>query len=194
MQNKQLPYKCAATFGRFNIPHTGHVELVQQMLAHADYADVHISSSGKNNEYGLRELLFKVLLRNRNVDVSRVRFYQTSNVNEALEFSIKHAPFNEVVFVLGSDQVDMLYSLADIHDVNYIVNSRSNSSTQMRYFLDSYDFLEDAKYLYEDCEYATTLAYCLRLEERNSERPSKAATKVALAAQKQPETPCVAQS
>jgi nicotinic acid mononucleotide adenylyltransferase len=177
MQNKQLLYKCSATFGRFNLPHTGHAELIEQMLAHSDYADVHISSGGKNNEYGMRELLLKVILRNRGVDLTRVRFYETPNVNEALEFSVKHAPFNEVVFVLGSDQVDMLYSLSDVHDVSYIVNSRSNSSTQMRYFLDSYDFLEDAIYLYGNCEYATTLAYALRTEERNREDHPKVAGK-----------------
>ena len=152
------------------------------MLAHADYADVHISDGGKNNGYDLRELLLKVLLRNRGVDVSRVRFYQTANVNEALRFSIKHAPFNEVVFVLGSDQVDMLYSLSDTHDVNYVINSRSNSSTQIRYFLDSYDFLEDAKYLYDDCPYATTLAYMLRSEERNREESRKVTKQAAAVA------------
>jgi nicotinic acid mononucleotide adenylyltransferase len=181
MKNKQMPYACAATFGRFNIPHTGHAQLVEQMLAHADYADVHISAGGKNNEYEMRELLFKVLLRNRGVDVSRVRFYRTANVNEALELSIKHAPFNEVVFVLGSDQCDMLYSLSDIHDVNYVINQRSNSSTQMRYFLDSYDFLEDAVYLYDDCEYATTIAYMLRSEERQRERSNQVAAEAQIA-------------
>lgn len=178
MNTQPILYKCAATFGRFNIPHTGHAELVEQMLAHADYADVHISGSGKNNTYDMRELLFKVILRNRGVDMSRVRFYQTANVNEALAQSIKNAPFNEVVFVLGSDQSDMLYSLSDIHDVNYIINSRSNSSTNMRYFLDSYDFIEDAKYLYEDCPYATTIAYMLRAEERD-EKSTETATEVA---------------
>ncbi len=182
IKNNQMLYKCAATFGRFNLVHTGHAELVEQMLAHADYADVHISGGGKNNEYEMRELLFKVLLRNRGVDVSRVRFYQTPNVNEALEFSIKHAPFKEVVFVLGSDQYDMLVSLADIHDVNYVINKRSNSSTQMRYFLDSYDFLQDAVYLYDGCEYATTLAYMLRAEERNNEKSRKVTGKVAAVA------------
>jgi cytidyltransferase-like protein len=182
IKNNQMRYACAATFGRFNLPHTGHAELIEQMLAHADYADVHISGGGKNNEYEMRELLLKVLLRNRNVDLDRVRFYCTPNVNEALEFSVKHAPFNEVVFVLGSDQVDMLYSLAAAHDVNYVINSRSNSSTNVRHFLDSYDFLEDAIYLYDDCEYATTIAYMLRKEERNREKSQQASKQVALAA------------
>jgi nicotinic acid mononucleotide adenylyltransferase len=177
MEIKQLPYKCAATFGRFNLPHTGHCELIEQMLAHAEYADVHISGSAKNNEFEMRELLLRVMLRNRGVDLERVNFYQAPNVNSALEFSVKHAPFNEVVFVLGSDQVDMLYSLSDVHDVNYVINSRSNSSTQMRYFLDSYDFLEDAIYLYDNCEYATTIAYMLRSEERQREEPHQATAK-----------------
>lgn len=179
MKTNQMLYKCAATFGRFNIPHSGHVQLVQQMLDHAEYADVHISDNGKNNSFALRELLFRVLLRNANVDLSRVRLHQTPNVNEALKQSIAEAPYNEVVFVLGSDQVDMLYSLSDVHDVNYVINSRSNSSTQMRYFLDSYDFLEDAIYLYDNSEYATTIAYMLRAEERDREKCIKASGQVA---------------
>jgi nicotinic acid mononucleotide adenylyltransferase len=168
-------YKCAITFGRFNIPHTGHVQLVKQMLAHAEYADVHISGGNKNNEFEMRELLFRVLLRNAGVDLKRVNFYQSPTIGEAMTFSVDMAPFNECVLVLGSDQIDMLYSISDIYDTNYIINSRTNSSTQMRYFLDSYDFLQDAIYLYDDCEYATTLAYMLRAEERQREGSEKAA-------------------
>ena len=182
MKQPQMLYKVAVTWGRFALPHSGHCSLIQQCLDNAEVVDVHLSSHEKNNSYELRELLLKTMLRNRGVDLKRVRFYQTPNVNQALEFSIKHAPFNEVVFVLGSDQFDMLMSLSDIHDVNYIVNRRENSSTNMRYFLDSYDFLEDAVYLYEDCHYATTLAYCLRMEERNREESAKAATEAACVA------------
>jgi hypothetical protein len=75
----------------------------------------------------------------------------------------------------------MLYSLSDVHDVNYIINQRSNSSTQMRYFLDSYDFLEDAVYLYDDCEYATTIAYMLRSEERQREGSNQVAAEAQIA-------------
>jgi hypothetical protein len=76
----------------------------------------------------------------------------------------------------------MLYSLSDTHDVCYVINSRSNSSTQMRYFLDSYDFLEDAKYLYDNCAYATTIAYMLRKEERSREKSTEATRKAVSAA------------
>ena len=178
IKNTQMRYACAATFGRFALPHSGHCGLIQQMLDHADYADVYLSGHEKNNSYDLRELLFRVMLRNRGIDLERVNFYQAPNVNDALKQSVANAPFNEVVFVLGSDQVDMLYSLSDVHDVNYIINSRSNSSTQMRYFLDSYDFLEDAIYLYDECEYATTIAYMLRSEERQREEQIQSSKKI----------------
>ena len=177
IKNTQMRYACAATFGRFALPHSGHVDLIQQMLDHADYADVYLSGHEKNNSYDLRELLFRVMLRNRGIDLERVNFYQAPNVNDALKQSIANAPFNEVVFVLGSDQSDMLFSLSDIHDVNFVINRRENSSTNMRYFLDSYDFLEDARYLYEDCSYATTIAYMLRSEERQREGSFQASAK-----------------
>jgi len=45
----------------------------------------------------------------------------------------------------------------------------------MRYFLDNYDFLEDARYLYEDCSFATTIAYMLRSEERQREGSNQVA-------------------
>jgi nicotinic acid mononucleotide adenylyltransferase len=182
IKNNQMRYACAATFGRFALPHSGHAELIQQMLDHAEYADVYLSSHDKNNSYEMRELLLRVMLRNRGIDLKRVNFYQAPNVNDALRESVANAPFNEVVFVLGSDQVDMLYSLSDAHDVNYIINSRSNSSTQMRFFLDSYDFLEDAIYLYEDSEYATTIAYMLRHEEKSREKSRQTSKKVAAVA------------
>ena len=182
MKQPQMLYKVAVTWGRFALPHFGHCSLIQQCLDNAEVVDVHLSAHEKNNSYELRELLLKVMLRNRGVDLKRVRFYQTPDVNQALEFSIKHAPFNEVVFVLGSDQSDMLFALSDAHDTNFIINRRENSSTNMRFFLDSYDFLEDAIYLYEDCEYATTIAYMLRSEERKNEKSAKAATEAACVA------------
>jgi len=168
-------YKRAVTWGRFALPHTGHISLIQQCLAHAEEVDVHISSHSKNNDGDLRILLLRVMLRNRGVDLQRVNFYQSPTIGEAMAFSIDMAPFNEVVLVLGSDQTDMLYSISDIFDTNYIINRRENSSTNMRYFLDSYDFLEDARYLYEDCAYATTLAYLLRKEERHREGSAQTA-------------------
>ena len=172
METTQLKYACAATYARCALPHFGHIELIQQCLAHGEYADIHLSGAEKNNDFDLRVLMLKHLCRMRGVDLRRVKFYNSPTVVEAMTFSVDLAPYNEVAFVLGSDQVTMGYAISEAFDTAFIINRRSTSSTEIRYFLDSYDFLEDAKYLYDGCSYATTLAYSLRAEERKRDQKS----------------------
>jgi len=165
MTNTQLKYKCAVTFGRFNIPHSGHVELVQQMLHCAEYADVHLSGSDRNTDFDIRLLLFKHLCRISNVDLSRVRFYNSPSVGEAMTFSVSSAPFHEVVLVLGSDQVNMGYSISKAYDTAFVINSRSTSSTEKRYFMDNCEFQEDMLPHFSGDEFALTLSLILRKDE-----------------------------
>jgi nicotinamide mononucleotide adenylyltransferase len=168
-------YKSAVTFGRFNIPHTGHVELIQQMLHYAEYADVHLSGADKNTDYDIRVLLLRHLCRNANVNLKRVRFYNSPTVTEAITFSVDLAPFNEAVLVLGSDQMAMGQKIAEVYDTAFIINRRSNSSTQMRYFLDAESFIEDLRHLYDGDEYSIVLAKLLRQEEIQREESAKVA-------------------
>lgn len=170
-------YKSAVTFGRFNIPHHGHVELVQQMLNWAEYADVHISGSENNNDYDLRVLMLRHLCRVANVDLRRVNFYQSSTVVDAMTYSVEKAPFNETVLVLGSDQMTMGYKIAEAYDTGFIINGRSTSSTEIRYFLDAEEFIQDLLHLYDGDEYAIALAMVLRKEELYRERSEKATGK-----------------
>jgi hypothetical protein len=67
--------------------------------------------------------------------------------------------------VFGSDQEVMARKLADVYDTAVILNRRTNSSTQMRFFLDTEDFIEDLRHLYQGDEFAITLAKVLRQEE-----------------------------
>ena len=164
------PYKCAATFGRFAIPHTGHVELIQQCLAHGEYADIHLSGAEKNNDFDLRVLMLKHLCRIKNVDLSRVRFYNSPTVVEAMTFSVDIAPFNEVALVLGSDQMTMGQKISEAFDTAFIINRRSTSSTEIRYFLDAEGFIEDLRHLYDGDEFVISIAMILRKEERHREK------------------------
>ena len=164
-KNQQIMYKCAVTFGRFNIPHSGHVELVQQMLNCAEYADVHLSGSDRNTDYDIRLLLFRHMCRMAGVDLSRVRFYNSLSVTEAMTFSVDIAPFNEVVLVLGSDQINMGYSISKAYDTAFVINSRSTSSTEKRYFLDNCKFQEDMLPHFQGDEFALTLSLILRKDE-----------------------------
>jgi hypothetical protein len=168
-------YKSAVTFGRFNIPHHGHVELIQQMLHYAECADVHVSGSVSNNDYDLRVLLLRHLCRAANVDLTRVRFYQSPTVIEAMTFSVDMAPYNECVLVLGSDQVNMGRKMSEVYDTGLVINHRSTSSTEIRYFLDAEGFIQDLRHLYDGDEYSIALAMVLRKEERYREESAKVA-------------------
>lgn len=172
-------YKSAVTFGRFNIPHFGHVELIQQMLRHAEYADVHVSGSPKNNDFDFRVLMLSHLCRLHNVDMSRVNFYNSPTVVEAMTFSVDMAPFHECVLVLGSDQMTMGSKISEAYDTAFIINRRSTSSTEIRYFLDAEGFIEDLRHLYEGDEFATALALILRKEELRREGSTEVAVETA---------------
>jgi hypothetical protein len=182
MKEPQLLYKCAVTFGRMALPHFGHVELIAQCLAHGEYADIHLSGHEKNNDFDLRVLLLKHLCRLANVDLARVRFYNSPTVTEAMSFSVDMAPFNECALVLGSDQITMGTKISEAYDTAFVINRRSTSSTEIRYFLDASDFIEDLRDLYRGDEFAITLAKMLRTEELNREKSNEAARKVALGA------------
>jgi cytidyltransferase-like protein len=147
-------YKSAVTFGRFNIPHKGHVELVQKMLQVANQAVVAVSGGAKNNDWDLRVLMFRALLRRSQVDVSRVRFINQSNPFSAIEV----ASAGETVLVLGEDQASMAKDLSDACGVPYVLNQRSTSSTSIRENMDQVGLIFQDRYLVK-------LARILRSEE-----------------------------
>lgn len=179
MQIKPLRYSRSVTFGRFNIPHSGHVELVQMMLEHSDVANIYISAGKANNDWALRALMFSRLCRAAGVDLKRVNFLKSNSPFEAVQNTVDEAEYNEAVIVLGSDQQDMARKLAEMYDCATVINRRTNSSTQMRFFLDAEDFREDLVHLYNGDEFSTALAMILRKEERNRERSYEAAAAAA---------------
>lgn len=160
------------------MPHFGHVELIAQCLAHGEYADIHLSGHDKNNDYDIRVLMLKHLCRIKNVDLSRVRFFNSPTVTEAMESSVSNAPYNEAVLVLGSDQIEMGRKISEAYDTAFVINRRSTSSTEIRYFLDTSEFIEDHRDLYNGDEWAISLAMILRTEEIIREKSNQAARKV----------------
>ena len=174
-----IKYASAVTFMRGNIGHDGHIKLIALMLEYAEVANVYVSTGKLNNDWDLRVLLLKVLCRQHNVDLRRVKFLQGGNPFDAVAETVAAAPFNETVIVLGSDQMEMAYKLGDVHDCPWIINARTNSSTQMRFFIDAEDFREDLIHLCGGNEYATTLAMILRQEERQYEKSRQATRETA---------------
>ena len=172
-------YERAVTFGRFNLAHNGHVELVRLMLAHGDEAHVYVSSGKANNDWDLRVLLLSRLCRHAGLDMNRVYFLKASNPYEAVSAAVESSPWEEAVIVLGSDQEQMARKLGEVYDCPVILNRRTNSSTQMRFFLDAEDFREDLLHLYAGDEFSTSLALILRKEEKLHEEPRQTARETA---------------
>jgi hypothetical protein len=162
MRKKKQVYKNAVTFGRMNLPHYGHVELVQKMLEQADVANVYLSSGKKNTDWNLRVLMLRHLLREVGVDLRRVNILKASNPFEAVENVM--STDNDVVVVLGEDQSELLVKLCSDYHLGGQVNRRSGSSTQVRHLLD-HGAIDNVKYIYRDDAYAVRLATILRREE-----------------------------
>lgn len=160
-----IPYFRTVTFGRFNIPHDGHVELVRKMLRHGERALVFLSSAKTNNDIDTRILMFRHLLRRANVDLERVELVKSQNAFAALETATKFAPFSEVALVLGEDQRKMGERLVEDFDCPLILNERTNSSTQIRFFLDNPDLEDDLERIFDGDRFSVSLAKVLRKEE-----------------------------
>lgn len=84
MKKENIRYESAVTFGRFNIPHSGHVELIQLMLDYGDEVFVFVSDGVNNNDWDLRVLTLKHLCREANVNLNRVYFLKASNPFDAV--------------------------------------------------------------------------------------------------------------
>ena len=176
MKTEPIRYERSVTFGRFNIGHAGHIELINLMLEHGDEAHVYVSAGTSNNDWDLRVHLLTHLCREANLDMNRVYFLKANSPFEAVAKTVESSPWQEAVIVLGSDQQDMARVLGNHYDCATIINRRTNSSTQMRFFLDAEIFREDLIHLYKGDEYATALAMILRKEETHREKCTEAAT------------------
>jgi nicotinamide mononucleotide adenylyltransferase len=158
------------TFGRMNLPHRGHIELIQKMLEHGRTAHVYLSTAAKNNDLDTRILMLKHLCREANVDLARVKLTGAPNVFDAVEETLETALYLECAVVFGTDQQKMAQKLSAEFGVAHKLNTRSTSSTEMRFFLDQERFTEDLRHLYNGDEFAITLARILRAEELKREK------------------------
>lgn len=135
----------AVTFGRFNIPHPGHVHLIKRMLEEADHAFVGMSLAKSNNDIELRRDVFQGLLLHAGVDQNRVSFFGAKGPFEAVDYCITDVltrmvnPAIQAVttVVLGVDQTALGERLRDDLGVKFVPNKiRVGSSTVIRYLLE----------------------------------------------------------
>ena len=159
--NKPI-YKTAVTFARCNIPHYGHVELVEKMLEQGEIANVYLSGAVSNTNWDVRVLTLRHLLREAGVDLRRVRFSKANSPFEAVENVIDTD--NDAVVVLGQDQSILCETLCNKYNLGGQLNRRTGSSTQVRHLMDHGDF-DAVEQIYRNDNYAVRLAMILRKEE-----------------------------
>jgi hypothetical protein len=159
---KKPIYKTAVTFARCNIPHYGHVELVEKMLEQAEVANVYLSGAASNTNWDVRVLTLRHLLREAGVDLRRVRFSKANSPFDAVEKVMDTD--NDPVVVLGQDQSTLCEKLCATYNLGGQLNRRTGSSTQVRYLMDHGDF-DTVKKIYRNDTYAVRLAMILRKEE-----------------------------
>jgi hypothetical protein len=175
---KQPFHTNAVTFGRFNIPHPGHVQLVERMLIEADQALIGLSTSKNNNDIELRRDVFYNLLIYANIDLDRVHFFGDRGPYQAVELCINNSLTRMVdpeiqantVVILGIDQSALGVRLRDDLGVRFIPNEiRVGSSTVIRHFLEIGD--EDiVRDIYHGDEELFQMVKLLRQEELNREK------------------------
>jgi hypothetical protein len=159
---KKPIYKTAVTFARCNIPHYGHVELVEKMLEQAGVAEVYLSTGNRNTSWDLRVLALRHLMRERGVDLKRVRTLKAPGPFQAVERTMERD--NDPVVVLGEDQSALCEKLCSTYYIGGHINRRTGSSTQVRHLLDHGD-LDTVRHIYRGDVYALRLATILRQEE-----------------------------
>lgn len=169
LNNSLLEMTTAVTFGRMNLPHSGHVELVQRMLAHRDIAHVYLSTGRANNCWDTRALLFRHLLRVEGVDLKRVKLLRAANPWKAVELSSACGDSHPLL-VFGEDQFDLASTLADHFNTRFVLNHRTQSSTAVRDLM-NHNEEEVVLRVYRNNQYSVRLAYLLRKEEIRSEKP-----------------------
>lgn len=178
IHNENPKMKISLTFGRFNIGHFGHVELVQKMLDRSLFADVYVSTGKFNNNWDLRVLLLKALLRRAGVPLDRVNFLKAHSPHKAIRRSLRKVEDNsDVILVLGEDQAEMGESLSETYDVFLTLNQRTNSSTNIRFLLDNPGNEDRLRKIYKSEKYPIKLAALLRTEEKDHEKSRRSSEK-----------------
>ena len=169
-------YIKAVTFGRFNIGHTGHTDLIIGMLNQATEAHVYVSTGKSNNDWDCRVLLLKLLLRKADVDLKRVKFLKSNSPYAAVEDATADAPRGSVVLMLGTDQQKLLTALGNKFECGTLLNPRINSSTQVRYLVDDVRFENTLNKLYYNDYFLITTVKVLRKQELQREESLEAST------------------
>lgn len=155
------------TFGRFNLPHPGHVDLIRKMLSVADVAYVGISVAENNNDFILRKAVLESLCNHAGLDDRRIMFVPAKSPFVFVQDFIDAN--DNITIVLGVDQTQLGEVLADRLPVKFVSNEvRIGSSTVIRHFLESDEMI--VREIYHDDVLLFSAIKDLRSQELGREK------------------------
>jgi cytidyltransferase-like protein len=127
----------AVTFGRMNLPHPGHVNLVKRMLEAGEQAIVCLSTAKKNHDFSHRAELLEALCAAESLPMDRIEFVPMPGPYDAVSHVKERGEAQNTTVVLGVDQTKLGERLRDDLNVKFVPNEvRVGSSTVIRYFLE----------------------------------------------------------
>lgn len=139
-------YKLAVTFGRFNLPHIGHLDLFKHMAEEATDIAIGISTGSSNLSVRDRTQTLSHML-NSDKDF-RVPFIIVPKRQPfELISEIKQYDPSDVIFYLGQDQAELARAVEKYVGCHTQLIPRLTSSTAIRGMIDGEDWVILAKHV-----------------------------------------------
>lgn len=133
-QNK--PFTTAVTFGRFNLPHRGHLDLFKQMAEAAGLVVVGLSEGPDNLPTRHRLRVLGTMLNAEGIPYSVRTALQPFDLFTKVQTDIKDDPSSAVAF-FGEDQYKLATAVKRVMQWSSITVPRLTSSTMIRHLIDS---------------------------------------------------------
>ncbi len=128
------PYDIAVTFGRFNLFHKGHLDLLRKMDTIANRVAVGMSGTDKNLPGHRRQEVMKKVAKWSDIDLNIINAGNPFEVFEAVGGINMD---NKIVTVFGEDQVALAKAAQKAFGWSYELIPRRTSSTALRGFVDN---------------------------------------------------------
>jgi len=133
MDKQPKQFQIAATFGRFNLLHKGHVDLFVNMAKVADEVWIGLSTGSNNLDFTTRQAIIEKALAPHGIKFRVVPGHQPF---EVFELANTIAPVSTVCY-LGEDQAKLSAAVNRAFGFECTLNPRMTSSTAVRAHIDN---------------------------------------------------------
>lgn len=127
-------FKVAVTFGRFNIPHNGHLDLFQKMAQSADEIIIGLSEGPNNLPVNQRLLAIGTMAGAEGINYTILTASQPFDFFRKVE-AISYAK-EDVALWLGHDQIKLALAAQRVMGWTSRTIERLTSSTEVRQLID----------------------------------------------------------